>query len=250
MADMTWISKIWAAGRCRQVAAAAWGDLASIIYRDVNLVYLKRPVDADIEQHVQHLVDTGFAGINQCVTPDDVGAVLRTYLPAEAMPASGKTLLTEDILLITRVFFSVTGAHRLRLILKVVSDDACRKFHTDAYPLRLLCTYLGPGPEWVEDSNVNRRKLVHGRNDEIIQRMSEVKTMAPFDVAILKGEPQSNRTGRGIVHRSPPLQHGGEKRLLLRLDMMADTTGWTWEDIQVGHAFSVVHANINSLLYA
>jgi hypothetical protein len=106
----------------------------------------------------------------------------------------------------------------VHLYLKVVSNDACSKFHTDLYDLRLLCTYMGKGTEWVEEQYVNRKMLMKGENHQIIKDKTKVQTMEPFEVGILKGEASAKNKNRGIVHRSPPISQSGEKRLLLRLD--------------------------------
>jgi hypothetical protein len=77
---------------------------------------------------------------------------------------------------------------------------------------------VGSGTEWIEDRFVNRNSLVGGNNDSIIKDPSKIKTMNPFEVGILKGEASAANKGKGVVHRSPPIQHKNEKRLVFRLD--------------------------------
>ncbi|WP_160144121.1 DUF1826 domain-containing protein [Chryseolinea soli] len=193
-------------------------DLALIHDPYVNFVYYKRPIDDDIELFIWYLIENDFNGISESVTPHNVAKTLAARLSNDDAHLLWKRKFMQDILNITQVFFNITKAQQIQLILKVVSDDACRKFHTDAYDLRLLCTYQGSGTEWIEDRYVNQKKLVTGSNKDIIRDFSKVKQTEPFEVAILKGEVPSRPGGKGIVHRSPAIQQLGGKRLLLRLD--------------------------------
>jgi len=192
-------------------------DLAVVKEESVNLVIWQRPVDTDIDLFVRYLIGEDVKPINQSVTIEDTERVVSDYLNTPGFHSEGKIKLIHDIVKITHQFFEITSASRLRLILKVVTDDACRKFHTDAYDLRLLCTYKGKATEWVEEVNVNRSLLKGGSNESIVKDLRKVKCIEPFEVAVLKGEPASRPQG-GIVHRSPPIEREGEKRFLLRLD--------------------------------
>jgi len=215
---MKWLNELVRSKTFQEVEVEQLYDLALIHQSDVNFVYFKRSVDDDVDLYARHLVQQSFKGINTVVTSASVAALVTDQLNALGLFSSGKVKLTRDIIEITLSFLQVTQASHVRLILKVVSDDACRKFHTDAYDLRLLCTYVGKGTEWIEDKYVNRKKIKNGSNEDIIKDFTQIQSMQPFEVAILKGEIMSRPKGKGIVHRSPPIQHAGEKRLLLRID--------------------------------
>jgi len=192
-------------------------DLAIINYENFNLTIWERPIDEDIDRYLSYLIEKEFKPINQSITIEDSEKVISDHLNAFGFHSEGKIKLIQDIVKITYQFFEITSATRLQLILKKITDDACRKFHTDAYDLRLLCTYKGKATEWVEEANVNRSLLKSGSNETIIKDLGKVKSIKPFEVAVLKGEPASRSYG-GIVHRSPPIENEGEKRILLRLD--------------------------------
>ena len=103
--------------------------------------------------------------------------------------------------------------------LKMISDDACTKFHTDGYSLRLFTTYHGKGTEWLPEKAVNRTFLGQS-NDLIVKDASRIQQMDAFEVGILKGEiPGKASSVKGIVHRSPKIAHTGEKRIILRVDI-------------------------------
>ena len=73
-----------------------------------------------------------------------------------------------DIQKLGYVFASLAGESYVKLRLEHVIDDSCRNFHVDQMRLRLLCTYIGSGTEWLDGSGTVRR-------------------MSPMDVAIFKG---------------------------------------------------------------
>lgn len=215
---MNWLTKLVPVKHFCQTEVTELDDLAAIHRSNVNFVYCKRPVDDDIDLFARYLISKDFKDINEVVNSENLSGVVNRRLESSDFPSVGKGKLAHDVVQIALSFFQITQASHLRLILKVVADDACRKFHTDAYDLRLLCTYTGKGTEWVSDRYVNRRKLFSGSNEEIIRDFSKVRSTDPFEVAILKGEIDSQPERKGIVHRSPPIQQQAGKRLLLRLD--------------------------------
>jgi hypothetical protein len=217
MAVLDWVEKWVRKSGFQQKEVCRLSDLASIQDSSVNMVYWKRPIDEDIELFVRFILQEGFSPLNQVVNRNNVQAIVSDHLSKVRFYSVGKASLEADVVRITHQFMDTVKADRLRLILKVVQDDACRKFHTDAYDLRLLCTYFGQGTEWLADQFVNRGKLIKGTNDDIVRDWSQVQRTAPFEVAILKGEPAFRPKG-GIVHRSPTIERTDEKRFLFRLD--------------------------------
>jgi len=109
--------------------------------------------------------------------------------------------LYSDIRKLAEFFAKISGSPVVKLRLEHVTDDACRKFHVDHVGMRLLCTYIGPGTEWIDATG-------------------KVKRMSPMDVAIFKGE-TCPVPGPRIRHRSPPLSHlppARRSRLVLCVD--------------------------------
>ena len=49
-------------------------------------------------------------------------------------------------------FVTLVASPLVRLQVEHVVDDSCHKFHIDAVGLRMLCTYAGPGTEWMDVS--------------------------------------------------------------------------------------------------
>jgi hypothetical protein len=116
------------------------------------------------------------------------------------LPVAGRAL-EQDVAILARLFATVTRAASVRLRLEHVNDNACRRHHVDAVRLRLLCTYAGPGTEWVDPAGENRR-------------------MPTFQVGIFKGSAYPD-AGPRVLHRSPPVEHlppRSRSRLLLCVD--------------------------------
>ena len=92
-------------------------------------------------------------------------------------------------------------AVRVRIETKV--NDGCRLFHADNVPLRLICTYRGPGTQWLPEDAFDRDGLRRGSNDLVLD-WSAVRELAAGDVAVMKG---LRFPGAGVtdtlVHRSP-----------------------------------------------
>jgi Protein of unknown function (DUF1826) len=98
-------------------------------------------------------------------------------------------------------FAALSASPVVRMRLEHVVDDSCRKFHVDTVGLRLLCTYAGPGTEWIDAEGKIRR-------------------MTTMEVAVFKGS-AFPAAGPRILHRSPPLSAGafvGQSRLVLCID--------------------------------
>jgi hypothetical protein len=111
--------------------------------------------------------------------------------------------------------------------LEVVGKAMCPRLHVDRVGVRLLCTYRGPGTEWVDDASVDRHFLgaaSGGQPDEtsgLLLAGHRVEVIPPFAVALLKGSLWQGNDGRGIVHRSPGIAAEQAPRVLLAMD-----AGW------------------------
>lgn len=115
----------------------------------------------------------------------------------------------------------------VHLKLGLVERIDCPVFHTDWVNLRLICTYVGAGTEYVGNRSVNRAALCRPlataaqTNAAIVRDATAVRQVAPFAVGLFKGNTYPGQRGRGIVHRSPPT--GTERRLKLIIDSAPPT---------------------------
>ena len=127
-----------------------------------------------------------------------------------------KDVFIQDIVRLCSLFSRVKKNTRMTIQLEIVHTNKCRLFHEDYYRQRLLCTYRGPGTEWLHHSNVNREALGKGCNEKIVKDFSAIKRANTFDVIIIKGA--SYEIGElSIVHRSPPIEAEKLTRVLLKI---------------------------------
>jgi hypothetical protein len=201
----------------RACAVSQLADLTLIQQPDVNLVYWDRILTSGQQDFFQSLLPE-FTGFQGTVDAAEIDAFLRTNLLREVGGGAEAAAWADELVAATQVFLSLTRAQRAQIIVKKVADDACRKFHTDRYDLRLFCTYVGKGTEWLADAYVNRKALVTGTNEEIVRDWTQVKRLAPGQIAIFQGEASSENRNKGIVHRSPPIEREGGQRIIFRVD--------------------------------
>lgn len=118
-----------------------------------------------------------------------------------------------DVAALVALFAQTVQADAVRLRLDVVTDNACRRWHRDCVPLRLICTYRGPGTQWVPSSQADN---VLAQPDEEVPNAPALRT---GDVALFKGCGWHGQGhDGGVVHRSPRMAGTGMVRLVLVLD--------------------------------
>ncbi|MCW5574657.1 MAG: DUF1826 domain-containing protein [Burkholderiales bacterium] len=201
--------------------ARSAAEFSAIRNPGINLVIWRRNQDPALASVVD-----GFNAAEDC----DVEAVLDAQEPdvwmfLDGCPAgAARDMLAADIDFLVRRFGVVMGRRAVRAHLETVATDACRLFHVDAAGLRMLVTYSGFGTQWAGNGDVRRDQLTaQGRafdaaNRAIVPRQSDIRTARPWWVLLQKGESYPGNAGNGIVHRSPPVEGTGARRLRLCLD--------------------------------
>lgn len=136
---------------------------------------------------------------------------------------------TTDIERLLQLFCEIVGCQRILLKLATTARTDCPVFHTDFVPMRMLCTYAGPGTEFIENQDVLRGSLgnnagcsAQNANHRILRPNAQTLSVQPFDVALCKGEMWPGNRGRGLVHRSPSLQPGSMPRIKLTVDSIIE----------------------------
>jgi hypothetical protein len=139
--------------------------------------------------------------------------------PAPKRLIAARSAFAADLHRLIGLFAGVAETMVVRVKLEVEREDRCRYFHTDHVGLRLLCTYLGPGTEWVPDDFVERAALGGGDNAAIVPDPHRVERLPPFWVGLFKGDLHPDCPGSGCIHRSPPIEHRRKTaRILLTID--------------------------------
>jgi hypothetical protein len=190
--------------------------LRQILEADVNLSLWQRAAQPAIEQEVaalkpSHLPDRRYPTSRDSFV-DDVDALLQSR---GLDPVAFQALRT-DLGRLATLFFDVSESYAVKFRLISIDGDNCRRFHVDTRHLRLLCTYRGPGTEWLSEAQVDRVALERGAPNAAITRFGKPSVFERFWVGIMKGDPE--REGFGLVHRSPSIAGSVQTRVVFSLD--------------------------------
>jgi hypothetical protein len=162
-------------------------DWRTVLSGSVPVLVIARPAPVDPALALESVEGSSrLAG-----SPDDLKSALRHLPPA----------LAADIDSLVRRFAEVTGSKTVRLRLEAVDGDACRRFHADYTDLRLVCTYAGPGTDIRETP----------------AEEAPVKRIRAGDIALFKGKLFPGNPPV-LLHRSPPIDGTGVRRIVLVLD--------------------------------
>ncbi|HEY4252040.1 MAG TPA: DUF1826 domain-containing protein [Roseomonas sp.] len=192
-------------------ASAADPDvLLGILRPDTNLAIWHRGIPEGLSRGLAALAAAAPFTATVEDAPDPAVDALLAALPH---PAPLDLLL--DIRRLATAFAAIAdtgGGVRIRL--EGIAGPACHRWHADAVGLRLLCTYRGPGTEWLP--LVGGAPAARGLDPAALP--ATPGRIPRGAVAILKGEAHPGNAGAGCIHRSPPAGPGARARLLLCLD--------------------------------
>lgn len=205
----------------RQIIGHSWADRYSVLEPDVNLFCWKRPVLPEVSNYLERSVRSDLKPISFFTHTSDLLEKLHKFkVNWSGHHNDSGEAFWGDVYQLTHDFLTSFSKEKSGTVyLKVINSNECTKYHVDGYSLRLFTTYYGPGTEWLPEKAVNRSGL--GKtNRQILKDPSHVQQMDTFEVGILKGElPNRINHTKGIVHRSPEIEHMKEKRIVLRVDI-------------------------------
>lgn len=132
--------------------------------------------------------------------------------------------VARDVLHLAELYVDLLGCEAIGLRYELVDGAMCPGFHVDRTGIRLLCTYRGPGTQWVDDRHADRSKLGPGSGglpDEksgLFGPGMRVQEAGLCDVVLLKGSLWQGNEERGAIHRSPAVDPGQGPRVLVAMD--------------------------------
>ena len=126
--------------------------------------------------------------------------------------------LREDLQRLADIFFTVSESRDTRFRLFTTIDDDCQRFHVDYKHLRMICTYQGPGTEWLTEDQANREAYADGGSNEDIIRYGTPGRFKTSWVGILKDDRFPGNRGGGLMHRSPSLAGFQDTRVVFCLE--------------------------------
>ncbi|PVV11535.1 MAG: hypothetical protein B6D77_06740 [gamma proteobacterium symbiont of Ctena orbiculata] len=192
--------------------------LHQILYPGVNLCLWQRPAQEAVTRELSSLQASDLPDV-RCISSLDAfdDDVART-LEQQGLDPLAFSHWRNDLRRLADLYFKLSNDRQVTLRLVTTDEDDCRRYHVDRTHLRLLCTYRGPGTEWLTNEQVDRLAQGTGAPNEKIIRFGEPSRFEPFWVGILKGDAYPGNAGAGLVHRSPTIKCLGLTRVLFCLD--------------------------------
>jgi hypothetical protein len=181
----------------------------TITATDCGIAIRQRSVDPVAQDQAATLAASEHLEVRLTPTSERLAQDVVSVLTPQCRALNEMKALLDDIQRLSGHFAALASTleapRSATLGLETLQDDGCRRFHVDRVRLRLLCTYLGPGTEWLIDDQVDRDALAAHRPNEEILRQGVPQGLEPFQVAILKGALYPGGAGCGQVHHSPPI---------------------------------------------
>jgi hypothetical protein len=198
------------------------GNQSDVLHRilepGVNLGLWQRPAQQAITRELLPLQATQLPDVRCWTSLASFDEDLCALLGQQGLEPSAFEHWRLDLGRLAELFFGISERRDVALRLETTEVDGCRRFHVDRTHLRLLCTYRGPGTEWLTDAQVDRVAQINGASNDGIIRFGEPSRFEPFWVGVMKGDAYPGNAGHGLVHRSPPIAGSGQTRVLFCLD--------------------------------
>lgn len=182
-------------------------DLVEIFDPAVQVCVWQRDMDAAVSAYLTGLERTDTLQTMETLSAEGRPQLAR--LPAEP----GQAALIDDIALLREVTCELLGCPAVGLRLARVRHAMCPGWHIDRAGIRSVCTYQGPGTQWLDDQGIDRCDLSLTRRAD-----SAFVQAAPGELVLLKGASWQGNTRLGAVHRSPEIAAGAGARTLVTLD--------------------------------
>jgi hypothetical protein len=120
----------------------------------------------------------------------------------------GRVRWVTELSALIDLFATLTDSQTIGLRVTATDRATCPRFHSDQVGLRLLCSWLGEGTEWLAEEDVIREPA---ECTDVSIRFAAgpvrpggvVRQMRPFAVGVFKGDLWPGAQGRGAMHRSP-----------------------------------------------
>jgi hypothetical protein len=178
------------------------GVFERIFDEDIALCIWNRMPDEILSAYLQRTASTGNWERMACV---DACEPHFEELLCGFEESVGKIRLVTELAGLVDLFETLTDAQSVGIRMAATRHRECPRFHVDRVGLRLLCTWMGEGTEWLAHEDVIRERLGHqsGGRGEVKRPGAPVHHMEPFAVGVFKGEAWPGNAGRGAVHRSP-----------------------------------------------
>lgn len=185
--------------------------LGAISRPETSMAVWLRPMPVALQTWSDRLHPEQIPNGRVLMAPDEAGRAVDCLFSLSRTPAgAGRALFKADVCDLVWRFAAASGGDMVDLRVEHVRHDACWRFHRDQVRLRMICTYRGPGTEYVPrdryDDALERQRDYDGPTFEVPR----------FAVALFKGAMAGMEDA--VVHRSPPIAGRGLSRLMICLN--------------------------------
>jgi hypothetical protein len=179
--------------------------LADIRDPGIAAAIWRRTPDPEFQKWMNALPKGNLPDLRTVVPVHLAEAAVRAACESHGLPACRETdMLASDVGALALMLAKTLTVRLLRLRLDVSEDVMCPKFHLDNVCARLLCTYRGPGTEYVPEN--------------VAEETSRIRQVPLGGVAVFRGRQWSCDERTALLHRSPAATPAGGPRLLLVID--------------------------------
>lgn len=194
--------------------------LTEIFDEQSQICIWQRDEPVGVTEYLQAIIGSGYTGPGFRKT-----VVVGEELSLDELPdLPGKAAMIRDMSGMLAIYADLLGCEHIGMRLEIVDQAMCPRFHVDRTGIRMLCTYRGPGTEYLTEAAADRGRLgaaSMGLDDEISGVILDPAGMgqAPtFSVVLLKGALWQGNECLGAIHRSPKVPQAQCPRIALVLD--------------------------------
>lgn len=198
--------------------------LSAIRKTGVNMAVWRRGADVRCESAIRALLAARYAvALDQDpASAAQIGAEIQSLVGRHCDSRSARALAA-DVWNLVGIFCGLADTNHARVRLERIEDDGCLLFHADTLRLRMLCTYAGPGTEWVENENARfdelglRARSIEETNRAIVIDETRIRHVSPWHVAVFSGRLREDTPP--LIHRSAPVRGEQDFRIRLCIDL-------------------------------
>ena len=208
---------------------ARWTNLAEhpapahVLDPGVSLWRWCRTLPAELTTFCHELLAGPWFDLRVRCEPDEVEAAVDVQLVRIIGDRVDRASLTADVAMLAELLATTASCDLVEVRVEHGPGGTCPVFHQDHHLLRLLCTYIGPGTEWLPEGHVDRTELgLRGRTPDDANRAiatGRPTRAAAGEVLVTKGASFGSGAD-GFVHRSPPVDLG--TRVLVAIDPVGE----------------------------
>ncbi|RKT45456.1 DUF1826 domain-containing protein [Thiocapsa rosea] len=164
---------------------------------------------------LESLHASGWSGLRAVVRLDADGVPDIDALPLP--PPCAHPALRRELTFLLELYADLLGCEAIGLRIERLERAMCPRWHVDRTGIRLLCTWCGPGTEWLDDPRIDPLGLPGSAAGAPATGQAR-----PFDILLLKGSAWQGNAAGGAIHRSPQVAPNSGPRILVALDALWD----------------------------